>query len=225
MKDRTVVAELKAGETSGGETLVKVIYSRLRRDILDGTLRPNQPLVEAELADRLDVSRMPIRESLQRLAVDGLVRSQRRRWIVHEHTDHEVREMYEVRAALDGEAAALASRRARPEQVAEIVDAGRGALFSQAENRTERVRSNEHFHGLIIAAAANERLRLMIDRNSIFHFNQHVASLYSDDELHESGQQHEELAKAIANQDPDKARRIAIRHVEHALGIILRKLY
>jgi len=220
-----MASEQKVLASERTDTLVKVIYSQLRRDILDGTLRPNQPLVEAELADRLQVSRMPIRESLQRLAVDGLVRSQRRRWIVHEHTDHEVREMYEVRAALEGEAGALAALRVKDDQIAQIIAAGNGKLFSEAANRGERVKANEYFHGLITTAAGNERLRTMIDRNSIFHFNQHIASLYSAEELHESGEQHEELAKAIAAHDSEKARKIAIKHVEHALGIILRKLY
>ncbi|CAH1652579.1 DNA-binding GntR family transcriptional regulator [Chelatococcus asaccharovorans] len=219
----TVLADTSGG--SSGETLVKVVYSRLRREILDGTLRPNQPLVEVELADRMKVSRMPIRESLQRLAVDGLVRSQRRRWVVHEHTKLEVCEMYEVRTALEGEAAALAARKASHEQVLAILSAGRSTLFSQAENRAERVANNEHFHNLIINAATNDRLTQMIERNSIFHFNQHVASLYSGDELHESGQQHEELARAIQKHDSDRARKIAIAHVEHALHIIMTKLY
>src|SRR4051794_38153770 len=67
-------------------TLVMRIYSQLRRDILDGTLRPNQLLVEADIALRMGVSRMPVRESLQRLMADGLVESRKRRWIVHEFT-------------------------------------------------------------------------------------------------------------------------------------------
>jgi DNA-binding GntR family transcriptional regulator len=216
--------EVNAPEGSA-DTLVNVIYGQLRRDIMNGVLRPNQPLVEAELADRLNVSRMPVRESLQRLAVDGLVRSQRRRWIVHEHTTTEVRDMYEVRAALEGQAAGLAAERANPGQIAAIREAGKKTAFSNAATRNDRVEVNELFHGMIVNASGNDRLRAMIDRNNIFHFNNNLAALYSDQELQESGAQHEAIAKAIGKRDADKARDIARQHVEHALGIILRKLY
>src|SRR5690606_9984578 len=91
------------------------IYDRLRGDIVHGVLRPNEPLIETELAEQLGVSRTPIRESLQRLASDGLIVYRRRRWYVYEHTADEIREMYEIRAAQEGYAARLAAERGTAE--------------------------------------------------------------------------------------------------------------
>src|SRR5215211_4475027 len=88
------------------------IYDRVRADIVHGALRPNQRLVEIELAERLGVSRTPIRETLQRLTLEGLVHRTRGGWVVHEHSQDEIRAIYEVRAALDGYAAFLAANRA-----------------------------------------------------------------------------------------------------------------
>src|ERR1051326_9590051 len=91
------------------------LYERLRHSIVSGELRPSQRVLELELAAQLEVSRTPVREALQRLAGDGLVLSHRRGWIVREHTALEIKEIYECRMALEGYAARLAARRARPQ--------------------------------------------------------------------------------------------------------------
>ena len=85
------------------------VYALLRAEITDGVIPPGSPLVEDEIASRLGVSRTPVRESIQRLAVDGLVESRRRRWVVHLHTAEEVAAIYDVRAALESHAARLAA--------------------------------------------------------------------------------------------------------------------
>src|SRR2546430_2516572 len=85
------------------------VYVQLRRAIVQGQLRPKQRLVEAELAETLEVSRTPIREALQRLALDGLVSRHRRGWVVREHEADEIKDIYACRAALEGYAARLAA--------------------------------------------------------------------------------------------------------------------
>src|SRR3978361_1268708 len=80
-------------------------YEENRGAIVEGKIRPNERLIEADLAERLEVSRTPVRESMQRLAADGLVISRRRGWAVREHSPQEIQEIYEVRAALEGYAA------------------------------------------------------------------------------------------------------------------------
>jgi DNA-binding GntR family transcriptional regulator len=88
------------------------VYQRLRQEIVRGELRPRESLSEVEIAERLAVSRTPVRESMHRLASEGLITSRRRRWVVYEHSKDEIREIYEVRAALEGYSARLASQRA-----------------------------------------------------------------------------------------------------------------
>src|SRR5579864_7454244 len=103
-----------------GATRSDNVYERLREAIVTGRARPNERLIEAELADRLQVSRTPIREGLQRLAAEGLVVTRRRGWVVLEHTSAEIREIYEARAALEGYCARLAAERATEAQLKEI---------------------------------------------------------------------------------------------------------
>ena len=134
------------------------IYDRVRADIVHGALRPNQRLVELELAERLGVSRTPIRETLQRLTLEGLVQRTRGGWIVHEHSREEIRSIYEVRAALDGYAAFLAADRATEsalDALEALYPAGDAALALDPDTQVEL---NERFHDGVIAAAGNPRL-------------------------------------------------------------------
>jgi DNA-binding GntR family transcriptional regulator len=200
-------------------TLADVTYHRLREEILLGYLRPNALLVETELADRLEVSRTPVRESLQRLAKDGLIVSRSRRWVVVEQTLADIRDAYDVRTALEGHASRLAAERASDDQIQTILK----ALYSRGHagpSAAEFVTSNELFHRLIVEAAGNRRLTDATDLSRQFYFNTAVARLYRSDELAISHRQHEALAEAIRKRDGDEAYRITQAHVAHSLAIL-----
>jgi DNA-binding GntR family transcriptional regulator len=200
-------------------TLADAIYQRLREDILHGYLRPNELLVETELAERLQASRTPVREGLQRLAKDGLVVSKSRRWLVVEQTSKDIRDIYDVRAALESHAARLASERATDEHIDTIFK----ALYSRGEagpGLADFVTSNELFHTLIIDAAGNPRLSEATEQSKQFYFNTQLAHLYTPEELAISHQQHKALAEAIRDRDGDAADRITRAHIAHAFAII-----
>src|SRR3954452_24627330 len=150
-------------------------YDRVRADIVHGVLRPNQRLVEAELAEQLGVSRTPVREALQRLVLERLVRRERGGWVVHEHSPEEIEAIYEVRAALEGYAAFLAADRADEAQLAEldaIYPSGEAALELGPD---EQVELNERFHDGVIAAAGNARLAELCRVNRQYYFNHRIA--------------------------------------------------
>lgn len=215
---------MNATAARSGDSLSHDVYQQLRQDIVHGVLRPNEALVESEIADRLGVSRTPVRESMQRLANDGLIVSKRRRWVVYEHSREEIAELYEIRAALEAHAARLAAVRLTDEganQLREIRDLATGADL-QGEARVE---ANEQFHDLVIRLAGNRRLESMIQNARLYHFNLRVAALYSTENLVESASQHGELIDALLDRDPDRAGTIARGHVEFALDLILGKLH
>ena len=199
------------------------VYERLREAILTGRARPNERLIEAELADRLQVSRTPIRESLQRLAAEGLVVSRRRGWVVLEHTSVEIREIYEARAALEGYCARLAAQRATDAQLKEIA-----SLHHPKRNlkssRQHLVEINDGFHDAILAAAQNERLADMIRRNRSYYFTFRIAQLYSDEEADASIAGHQAIARALLQRDANRAERAMRAHIDLALAVILAKL-
>ena len=201
------------------------VHGRLHHAIVRGELRPNSRLVEAELADWLHVSRTPVRESLQRLALEGLVDNERRGWSVHEHSAAEIREIYDLRAALEGFAARLAAERRSPEQAEEIVRSGaQDAAVFLAPPRTGFVEYNERFHDLVVAAAANGRLVETIRRTRAYYFNHRIAAVYSAQEVVEASEGHRAIAEAVRRGDGDAAERLTRQHVYIALELAVHKL-
>ena len=90
----------------------EVAYQRLRDEIIQWHLQPGMPLGEIETAQRMGVSRTPIREALSRLAAEGLVSSGAgRTMIVAPLSPATIRHLYEYREALETQAARLAARR------------------------------------------------------------------------------------------------------------------
>lgn len=210
------------GDAKAGSSLSEDVYWQLRREIVRGELRPNQPVAEIDIAERLNVSRTPVRESMQRLAADGLVISRRRRWLVYEHSKQEIAEIYEVRLALEGYAARLASQRISDAQIEELARL-RGPAAADGQ-LTVRVEHNEVFHNQLVTIAGNERLARMLAHNRNFAFNRQVASLYTPDDLAVSGTQHIRLVQAVLARDGDTAERTAREHIQSALEIIIARL-
>src|SRR5882757_4425407 len=133
--------------------LATEVYEELRKAIVEGSIRPNERLIEADLAERLEVSRTPIRESMLRLAGDGLIVAHRRGWIVREHSQQEIREVYEIRAALEGFAAGLAAQRATDDELAGIQAIHQAYIDTVSdEGRGQLLEHNDAFHNAVIAA-------------------------------------------------------------------------
>ena len=201
------------------------VYEELRRAIVEGRIRPNERLIETELAERLSVSRTPIRESIQRLAADGLVESRRRGWVVREHSSQEIREIYEVRAALEGYAARLAAERATDEMLSKI-SAIHASYIKELEHssRDHMVRHNDEFHDAIIEAAGNTRLAEQIKRSRDYYVIHRITGYLTDDEVRTSIAGHQELIDAVLARDPDKAELVARTNVLSGLGKTLARL-
>jgi DNA-binding GntR family transcriptional regulator len=200
------------------------IHDRVRADIVHGVLRPNQRLVEVELAEALGVSRTPVREALQRLTLDGLVRRNRGGWVVHEHSPEEIRSIYELRAALEGYAAFLAAGRATEAELRALE-----ALYPPGDAAFElgpdaQVELNERFHDGVIAAAGNSRLSQLSQTSRQYYFNHRIAQRYDAGETRRSIGGHRRILAALARGDGPAAEASAREHVDDALAIVLSKI-
>jgi len=91
-------------------------YERLRSEILEGELGPGTTLYEVEQADRIGVSRTPVREAFGRLVAEGLLDDRMGRGlVVTDVSDRDIEALFEMRACLEAQAAQLAARRADTE--------------------------------------------------------------------------------------------------------------
>ncbi len=132
-------------------------YALIMRLIDAGDLRPGARLVESDLAERLGVSRTPIREALKRLEAQAVVTREGRSLIVASLDHDQLGELYAVRAELEGLAARLAARHAAPEEIAVL----RELLAQDAPLIGDPValaRANKRFHRQIHLASHNRYL-------------------------------------------------------------------
>ncbi|WP_328337875.1 GntR family transcriptional regulator [Streptomyces violaceus] len=199
------------------------VTSELRQEIIAGGLRPGDRLVERELAERFGVSRVPVREAIRALVTEGFVHFETpRRTVVRRLTPTDVKELFELREALEVYAAGLAAARATPEDLAEVQELlDRAAAATEAEDAEVITDVNSRLHDRIVAMAGNSlltealepvagRLRWMTRRN---------------EEWPQLLVEHRELYEAIASGDPDRARAHALTHVRTNYSSTVRHLF
>jgi len=198
-------------------------YQTLLDEIQSGALTAGTVLGEVEQAARLGVSRTPLREALGRLAADGLVvQASPRVTVVSEIDADDIRELFELRRALEESAARLAARRGRPEAFAVLADEFAGI---------DTVRAPDAYYALIArfdaavdAAVANDYLTNAL-RNIRTHLVR-VRRLARDKpgRLAASAGEHRLIAAAIATGDADLAAHATHVHLHNALTGILESL-
>jgi DNA-binding GntR family transcriptional regulator len=194
--------------------LRQAVYDTLAEMIASGTLKPGQHLVESELAEQLGVSRQPIREALQRLAVDGWVELRPAYGAyVHVPTTEEVAQLLSVRSVLEAYSAREAAQHVTEEHAArlhELYDAGMNALA--AGDPGGLVAANAELHAQIVRMSGNRVLAELIaqvERRVRWYYTP-IARPRGKDAWHE----HDGLIRAIAAGDADLAERLMRAHTE-----------
>lgn len=142
-----------------------VVFNTLRQGILTGVLAPGERLMEIHLAERLGVSRTPIREAIRMLELEGLVTMIPRKGAeVSRISKQDIRDVLEVRLVLDSLATKLACKRITQEQIRELKAAADD--FEQATTTgdvTVIAKADVRFHDVILAASHNKRLVQMVN--------------------------------------------------------------
>ncbi|WP_420752162.1 GntR family transcriptional regulator [Rhodococcus sp. O3] len=202
-----------AVDEAGRKSLRDVAYDELRSRIIGLDLAPGTRLIERDLAEELAVSRIPLREAMQRLERDGLVVVVPRQGaIVSPFTVDDVRDLFDVRENLEVLAARLAAERADEEGLAALA-----AQLDTARDATERgdkaaiAAANAKFHALIVDLAANPLLESILQ--PLEARTQWLFHLTKERDATVQCREHEELLAAIADHDPDRAAESAFHHV------------
>jgi DNA-binding GntR family transcriptional regulator len=201
--------------------LRQAVTDAIRRSIVSGRFQPGERLYEENLASELEVSRNPVRESLQTLATEGFVELEPRRGAkVAQFSDQRVRELFEVREALEGLVARLAATRRSDDQLAELqsVLAAGEAGVARGE-LSELPGLNTRFHALMAEMAANTMLAEHLERLSDL-----IKWIYAERiqlRSTHSWREHRAIVDAIASGDADEAARRASQHVSQARDAFL----
>ena len=142
-----------------------VVFNTLRKAILKGELKPGERLMEIALAERLGVSRTPVREAMRKLELEGLVVMIPRRGAqVANITEKDLNDVLEVRIALENLSIENACARMTEEQLAELWKAAKDFEATMAEgNLVKLAEADVAFHEVIYKSSDNRRLNQVLN--------------------------------------------------------------
>lgn len=152
---------LSAATRSHAESIADRVYALLRQEIASGAFRPGQRILEKLLAERLGISRTPIREALLRLETEGVVVcNSRRSYNVRILTVDDVRELYETMGILEGAAAAMVASRLTEEDLRVLRTLNRMMATAAASADLQAFGElNRRFHDVFLLKLDNRVLR------------------------------------------------------------------
>ena len=206
--------------------LRELVLEAIREAIKNGTLQPRERLMEIQLADDLGVSRTPVREALRKLEQEGfIVMVPRKGAYVSDLSMKDVADVFEIRAALEGLAGALAAERITDEELElmERVLVEKGEAINQ-NDIDKLVEADTKFHEAMYMASRNERLSTIISnlREQIQRFR--LTSLSVPGRREDSLKEHRQLLEAIQSRDIQVARQLAQEHIENAETVLIDSL-
>lgn len=200
----------------------------LRAAIVQGTIKPNQRLVEETLARELGVSRTPIREALRRLEAEGLVEFEAQKGArVRPVSADELQELYDLRILLEGHAARLAAKRITDDELDALRRNNNAFLdiLDQADARGLQIQQlielNNDFHTRIIRASRNRHLiriaKTLLESNALYG----IYYYHDEHKSRVSYRDHLEILDAIANHQGARAEKLMQAHLALAQTMIL----
>jgi DNA-binding GntR family transcriptional regulator len=195
-------------------TIKDQVSASLRKAILDGKLKPGEPLIQDQIAKELNVSRMPVREAFRALEIEGLVTtSPFKGTVVTVHSADDIREIYQIRMLLEGFAAEQAVPKMTPEHVSEfdrLLDGMKRRLA--ASDHKGYAEYDRAFHRLIAENSGNRRLVKLIE-STWRSFAPYIA--YSiPGRIERSYNEHSRILQAIRRGKADVAARLCREQIE-----------
>ena len=199
-----------------------VVFNTLRQAILRGELKPGERLLEIHLANKLGVSRTPIREAVRKLELENLViMIPRKGAVVAEITEKSLRDVLEVRRALEALAVKLACKKITDEEIEELKTAAKGfedalttgdvTIFAEADVK---------FHDIIYYATDNQRLIALLYnlREQMYRYR---VEYLKRTEVHEKLlSEHQYIIEMLEMRNQEEAIAAVCRHIDNQVEAV-----
>lgn len=217
-------------------SLSEAVFDHVVERIVSGDYYPAMYLNEREIADSLEVSRVPVREALKRLENDGWVtRNDKGRVHVRRITEEDLKELAELREGLEGVAARRAALRINDQELAELKkeleilvkhDQKVDPLLDE-KNAKAHQDADRRFHSLIVEVANNSRISriyesVILQSQSFFFLRGASMRLGVDELIFPNLVPHQDVYDAIAAHNPDEAESLMRRHIRSGAESLLR---
>jgi len=206
--------------------LREVIFDTLREAIIVGELKPGERLMEVKLAEKMGVSRTPVREAIRKLELEGLVEMLPRKGAhVADLSVKDIMDVLEVRSTLDGLASSLSATRITDEEIKELKHSlTQFVNCVEKENLQGSIKKDVEFHDIIYHSSRNDKLiqisnnlREQVQRFRVIYIKDYSSS-------RELIKEHTEICNAITNRDPGAAMNYANRHIKNQEEAIIKAI-
>ena len=194
-----------------------VVFNTLRQAILKGELAPGERLMEIQLAERLGVSRTPIREAIRKLELEGLVLMIPRKGAeVAKISEKSLRDVLEVRRSLEELAIELACQRMGEDEVKQLEEAQ--LAFREAVNKGDAMaiaESDEAYHDIIYYGTGNARLVQILNNLREQMYRYRLEYIKDEDKRQVLLVEHEHILNALKNRNIAEAKKAAREHIDN----------
>ena len=203
-----------------------VVFNTLRKAILTGELKPGERLLEIQLANQLGVSRTPIREAIRKLELEGLVIMMPRRGAeVAQITEKDLRDVLEVRRALDALCAELACDRITEEEKQKLKDAcDEFEKATATGDATTIATADVALHDIIVEVTGNRRLIQLINNLSEQMYRYRFEYIKDENQHNNLVEEHRMIYESIVRGDKEGAAKAAKLHIDNQESSIIKQL-
>ncbi len=203
-----------------------VVFKTLRQGILTGELKPGERLMEIHLANKLGVSRTPIREAIRKLELEGLVTMIPRRGAeVAQITEKSMKDVLEVRKVLDDLSVELACERITEEEKELLKNAC--VDFEEAVKTgdfAKIAKTDVAFHDIIVTATRNIRLSQMVNNLAEQMYRYRFEYIKDSTQHARLVQEHEEICQGIIAGDKKRALEAIEKHIDNQEIAVLKQI-
>lgn len=207
-------------------------YSLIYNEIINGSLKPGEVVTEVFLAEKYKISRTPIREALNRFQCEGLINTSNRTKRIFSLSPHDLEEIFELKKLIEGNVAQKAAENLTHEHDTElilIVAKMRELLEFSPENEKDEkellekwLKLDRQFHEIIFRICGNSRSQQFVERMNLQWHRLKIGLIAIEGRIGRSILEHQEIANAIIEKDPEKARIKMVGHLENLKKVLLK---
>ena len=200
-----------------------VVFNTLRQAILRGELKPGERLMEVQLANKLGVSRTPIREAIRKLELEGLVLMIPRKGAeVADITEKSLMDVLEVRKALEEPAVQLCCDKITGKEIEELHRAADDfrRILKTSDDVTEIAEADVRFHDIIYLATGNQKLIQILNNLREQMYRYRVECIKRKESHPILIAEHEEIIRRIENKEKKEAADIVCRHIDNQAEVV-----
>lgn len=200
-----------------------VVFNTLRQAILRGELKPGERLMEIQLANKLGVSRTPIREAIRKLELEGLVLMVPRKGAeVADISEKSLRDVLEVRKALEELAVKLTCDKIKCAQIRELKHAAEEFRKTlKSSDITQIAEADVRFHDVIYEATDNQKLVQLLNNLREQMYRYRIEYLKRQEAYPQLLAEHEEIIRRIEGKEKELAAKIVCKHIDNQVEAVM----